>query len=64
MRVQNILSINQLKEREITYFMYKYCNKRLPAAFEGRLNKNILRLIAKNLDQLEVNLICFPYFVE
>ena len=25
---------------EIAYFMHKYCNKHLPAAFEGMLNKN------------------------
>ena len=38
---------------EIAYFMYKYCNKHLPAAFEG-----------KNLAKLGVNKICFPYWVQ
>ena len=32
---------------EIAYFMYKYCNKHLPAAFEGMLNKNTLLLSSK-----------------
>ena len=32
---------------EIAYFMYKYCNKHLPAAFERMLNKNTLRLNSK-----------------
>ena len=43
MRAQNILLINQLIKTEIAYFMYKSCNKHLTAAFEGMLNKNILR---------------------
>ena len=34
---------------EIAYFMYKYCNKDLPAAFEEMLNKNTLLLRAKSL---------------
>ena len=32
---------------EIAYFMYKYCNKHLPAVFEGMLNKNTLLLSSK-----------------
>ena len=47
MKAQNLLSINQLMEREIVYFMYKYCNNHLPAAFEGMLNKTTLRLSSK-----------------
>ena len=39
MKAQNLLSIYQLMKREIAYFMYKYCNNHLPAAFEGMLNK-------------------------
>ena len=34
-------------ERKIAYFMYKYCNNHLPAAFEEMLNKNTLRLSSK-----------------
>ena len=30
-------------EREIAYFMYKYCDNYLPAAFKEILNKNTLR---------------------
>ena len=51
MKVQNILSINQLMEREITYFMHKYCNKQLPAAFEEMLNKNTSRLSSQDYRQ-------------
>ena len=36
---------------EIAYFMYKYCNKYLPVAFERMLNKNILRLSSKESRQ-------------
>ena len=36
---------------EIAYFMYKYCNKHLPAAFEGMLNKNTLLLSSKESHQ-------------
>ena len=32
---------------EIAYFMYKYCNKHFPKAFEGMLNKNSLLLSSK-----------------
>ena len=32
---------------EIAYFMYKYCNKHLPKAFEEMLNKNTLLLGSK-----------------
>ena len=32
---------------QIAYFMYKYCNKHLPKAFEGMLNKNTLLLSSK-----------------
>ena len=32
---------------EIAYFMYKYCNKHLPKAFEGTVNKNTLLLSSK-----------------
>ena len=42
MKAQNLLSINQLMEKEIAYFMCKYCNNHLPVAFEGMLNKNTL----------------------
>ena len=38
-------------EREIAYFMYKCCNNHLPAAFEGMLNKNTLRLSSKEFRQ-------------
>ena len=51
MKAQNLLSINQLMEREIAYFMYKYCNKHLPATFEGMLHKNTLRLSSKESRQ-------------
>ena len=44
MKAQNLLSINQLMEREIAYFMYKYCNNHLPEAFEEMLNKNTLQI--------------------
>ena len=38
-------------EREIAYFMYKYCNNHLSAAFKGMLNKNKLRLSSKESRQ-------------
>ena len=36
---------------EIAYFMYKYCNKHLPTAFEGMLNKNTLLSSSKESSQ-------------
>ena len=36
---------------EIAYFMYKYCNKHFPEAFEGMLNKNTLLLSSKEACQ-------------
>ena len=45
-------------EREIAYFMYKYCVKHLPAAFEGMLNKNTLRLSSKESRQKLFSLFC------
>ena len=36
---------------DIAYFMYKYCNKHLPAAFERMLNKNTLHLSSKESRQ-------------
>ena len=62
MKAQNLLSINQLMEREIAYFMYKYCNKHLPAAFEGMLNKNTLRLSGKESRQTRSKSKLFPLF--
>ena len=49
-------------EREIAYFMYKYCNNHLPAAFEGMLNKNILRLSSKEFRQTKSKSNLFPLF--
>ena len=51
-------------EREIAYYMYKYCNNHLPAAFEGMLNKNTLRLNSKESRQTRRKSNLFPYFVE
>ena len=34
-------------EREIAYFMYKYCNNHLPTTFEGMLIKNTISLSSK-----------------
>ena len=51
MKAQNLLSRNQLMEREIAYFMYKYCNNHLLAPIEGMLNKNTLRLSSKESRQ-------------
>ena len=34
-------------EREIACLMYKYCNKHLPVAFKGMLNKKTLCLSSK-----------------
>ena len=62
MKAQNLLSINQLMEREIAYFMYKYCNNHLPAAFEGMLNKNTLRLSSKESRQIRGKSKLFPLF--
>ena len=61
MKAKNLLSINQLMKREITYFMYKYCNKHFPV-FEGMLNKNALSLSSKEsrLTRSKSNL--FPLF--
>ena len=47
---------------EITYFMYKYCNKHLPAAFERMLNKNTLRLSSKESQQTKSKLNFFLLF--
>ena len=49
-------------EREIAYFMYKYCNNHLPAAFEGMLNKNTLRLSSKESRQTGSKSNFFPLF--
>ena len=64
MKAQNLLSINQLMERKIAYFMYKYCNNHLPATFEGMLNKNTLRLSSKESRQTRRKSNLFPYFVK
>ena len=47
---------------EITCFMYKYCNKHLPAAFEGMLNKNTLLLSSKESCQTRSISNLFPLF--
>ena len=62
MKAQNLLSINQLMEREIAYFMYKYCNYYLPVAFEGMLNKNTLCLSSKESRQIRSKSKLFPLF--
>ena len=64
MKAQNLLSINQLMEREIANFMYryKYCNNHLPAAFTGMLNKNTLRLSSKESRQTRSKSKLFPLF--
>ena len=62
MKAQNLLSINQLLEREIAYFMYKYCNNHFPAAFEGKLNKNALCLSSKESRQTRSKSNLFPLF--
>ena len=49
-------------EREIAYFMYKYCNNHLPAALEGMLNKNTLRLNSKESQQIRSKSNLFPLF--
>ena len=60
MKAQNIESINQLMEKEIAYFMYKYCNNHLPAAFEGMLNKNTLRYNSQESRQTRSKSKLFP----
>ena len=62
MKAQNLLSINQLMEKEIAYFMYKYCNNHLPVAFEGILNKNTLYLSSKESWQTRSKSKLFPLF--
>ena len=62
MKAKNLLSINQLKERKIAYFMYKYCNNHLPATFEGMLNKNTLRFSSKESRQTRRKSNLFPLF--
>ena len=62
MKAQNLLSINQLMEKEIAYFLYKYCNNHLPASFEGMLNKNTLRLNSKESRQARSKSKLFPLF--
>ena len=62
MKAQNLLSINQLMEREIAYFMYEYCNNHLLAAFEEMLNKNTLRLSSKESRQTRSKSKLFPLF--
>ena len=52
----------ELMEREIAYFMYKYCDKHLPAAFEGMLNKNTLRLSSKESRKTRSKSSSFPLF--
>ena len=61
-RVQNLLSINQLMEREIAHIMYKYCNNYLPVAFEGILNKNTLHLSSKESGQTRSKSKLLPLF--
>ena len=51
-------------EREIAYFIYKYCNNHLPATFEGIVNKNTLRLSSKESQQTRRKSNLLPYFVE
>ena len=62
MKAPNILSINQLVEREIAYFMYKYCNKQLSAGFEGISNKNTLRFSSKESRQTRSKSNLLPLF--
>ena len=47
---------------KIAYFMYKYCNKHLPEAFEGMLNKNTLLLSSKESCQTKSKSNLFPLF--
>ena len=49
-------------EREIAYFMYKYCNSYLPTAFQGMLNKNTLRLSSKESRETRSKSKLFPLF--
>ena len=62
MRAQNLLSINQLMEKEIAYFIYQYCNNHLPTAFEGMLNKNTLCLSSKESRRTRCKSKLFPLF--